>query len=112
MAIHFLFLYHFFIQGIEATSPVELEDVAILFSTLWPALAALFISHGISFIQNFVGHQEYRNKTVGMQMYEPYQRIIFMHLVIIFSAGLMLMTNDSTVVLLLVIVAKIVVDIR
>ena len=112
MAIHFLFLYTIFIQGIESSSSVTLDEVAVLFTTLWPALAALFISHGISFIQNFIGHQEYRNKTVGKQVHEPYQRIIFMHMVIIIGAGLMTIIGDSTVVLMLVIVAKIVVDIR
>ncbi len=112
MAIHFLFLYHIFIQGIDSTSSVKLEEVAIFFTTLWPALAALFISHGISFIQNFIGHQEYRNKTVGKQMHEPYQRIIFMHMVIIIGAFMMSITGDSTMVLMLVIAAKIVVDIR
>ena len=86
--------------------------MAILFTTLWPALAALFISHGISFIQNFIGHQEYRNKTVGKQVHEPYQRIIFMHMVIIIGAFMMSITGDSTLVLMLVIAAKIVVDIR
>jgi hypothetical protein len=112
MAIHFLFLYHIFIQGIDSTSSVKLEEVAIFFTTLWPAIAALFISHGISFIQNFIGHQEYRNKTVGKQMHEPYQRIIFMHMVIIIGAFMMSIMGDSTVVLMLVIAAKIVVDIR
>jgi Family of unknown function (DUF6498) len=112
MAVHFLFLYHIFIQGLESSSSVTLDEVAMLFTTLWPALAALFISHGISFIQNFIGHQEYRNKTVGKQVHEPYQRIIFMHMVIIIGAFMMSIIGDSTVVLMLVIAAKIVVDIR
>lgn len=112
MAVHFLFLNHIFIQGIETSSSVGLEELATLFFTLWPALAGLFISHGISFLQNFIGHQEYKNKTVGKQMHEPYQRIIFMHMVIIIGAALMTMIGDSNVVLMLVIAAKIVVDIR
>jgi hypothetical protein len=112
MAIHFLFLYHIFIQGIESSSTVKLEEVALLFTTLWPALAALFISHGISFILNFIGHQEYRNKTVGKQMHEPYQRIIFMHLVIIIGAFLTSIIGDSIVVLMFIIIAKVVVDVR
>ncbi len=112
MAIHFLFLYHIFIQGVDSSSSVKLEEVAIFFTALWPALAALFISHGISFIQNFIGHQEFKNKTVGKQMHEPYQRIIFMHMVIIIGAGLMTIIGDSTAVLMLIIAAKILVDIR
>ncbi|MCK5359348.1 MAG: hypothetical protein KAJ95_01905, partial [Gammaproteobacteria bacterium] len=111
MAIHFLFLNHLFIHGGDSSS-IKLEEVADLFISLWPALAALFISHGISFIQNFIGHQEYKNKTVGKQIHEPYQRIIFMHMTIIIGAFMISIIGDSTVVLMLVIAAKIVMDVR
>ena len=112
MAIHFLFLYGVFIQVGESSSSASLSEAARLLKALWPALLALFISHGISFFQNFIGRQEYKNITVGKQMHEPYQRIIFMHMVIIIGAGLMGFLDDSHVVLLLVMVAKIAVDVR
>jgi hypothetical protein len=56
MAVHFLFLYTIFVApstGMESGN--ELAEVAQLFITLWPALAALFISHAFSFYTNFLG---------------------------------------------------------
>ena len=46
------------------------------------------------------------------QMSEPYSRIIFMHLVIIFGGGLTLVLGEPTPVLLLVIGVKILLDVR
>jgi len=96
---------------LESSTSVNVEDILILLSALWPALAALFISHGVSFIQNFIGHKEYANRTVAMQMREPYQRIVFMQLVLIIGAALTMLIGDSSTVLLLAIVAKVVVDV-
>jgi len=111
MAIHFMFLHQIFISDMKSSTSVNLEHVLILLSALWPALAALFISHGVSFFQNFIGHKEYANRTVAMQMREPYQRIVFMQLVLIIGAALTMLIGDSSSVLLLAIVAKIVVDV-
>ena len=90
----------------------ELAEVAQLFINLWPALAALFVSHAFSFFKNFLGRQEYKGRTVSTQMTEPYSRIIFMHLVLIFGGGLTLILGELTPVLLIVIALKIYFDIK
>ena len=46
------------ISEMESMSSVGVTDVLILFSDIWPALAALFISHGYSSLQNFIGLRE------------------------------------------------------
>ena len=79
---------------------------------LWPALLALFLSHGLSFFVNFIGRGEYLSRTVKDQMSEPYSRIIFMHLVLIFGGGLTLVIGQATPVLVVVIVLKIWMDLR
>ena len=114
MAGHFLFLYMLFVKGpIEGVSePTGLGEVWQLFYALWPALTALFISHGLSFFQNFINRGEYRERTVKDQMSEPYSRIIFMHVVIIFGGGLTLVLGDATPVILLIIGLKILFDVR
>lgn len=112
MAIHFLFIYTVFVKGIQDSSAGELTEVVQMFASLWPALAMLFISHAYSFYANFLGRKEFRGRTVQDQMSEPYQRIIFMHLAVIFGGGLTMILGESTLVLMILIAAKTWVDIR
>ena len=112
MAVHFMFIYGIFIEGPNNLSGGNLAEVGRLFIDLWPALAALFVSHALSFFSNFVAQGEHRGRTLKHQMSEPYSRIVFMHLVLIFGGGLTLIIGESTPVLLLVIAVKIIVDVR
>lgn len=112
MAIHFLFLYGLFVQGPRDMGGGDLTEVAHMFASLWPALAMLCISHALSFYSNFLGRREYLGRTVQTQMSEPYRRIIFMHLALIFGGGLTMVLGESTPVLILVIAVKIGIDVR
>jgi hypothetical protein len=112
MAVHFLFIYGIFVQGMQDNTGGDLSEVMQMFVDLWPALAALFISHALSFFSNFLGRKEYRGRTVNSQMSEPYSRIVFMHLVLIFGGGLTLVLGEPTPVLLIVIALKIWFDVK
>ena len=113
MAVHFLFIYGFFLQGFHSMdSGGDLLEVAQLFIDLWPALVALFISHGYSFWFNFVVRKEYLGRTLKDQMGEPYNRIVFMHLIIIFGGGITMFLGEPTLVILAMIVIKIYLDLR
>ena len=112
MAVHFLFIWGIFVKGFEDSSGGDLAEVGRMFVHLWPALAALFISHGISFFRNFIGRGEYIGREVRKQMAEPYARIVMMHLVLIFGGGLSIILGGPTAVLLLVIAGKIWFDVR
>lgn len=108
MAGHFLFIYYFFVRGIDASGPEPDVWVALpdLFVPLWPALAALFISHGVSFFTNYIGRREYVGVEVKTQMAEPYKRIIVMHLTIIFGGMLTMIFRTPTAALFLLIALK------
>jgi hypothetical protein len=114
MAVHFLFLYTIFIEGGVSAGQESgsLDGVVALFVGLWPALLALFLSHGYSFLGNFLGRAEFRGSSVQQQMSQPYSRIIFMHLVLILGGGLALVLGEPTPVLMLVIALKIALDVR
>lgn len=114
MAVHFLFIYSIFIEGMDeqGSSGGDLAEVALLFSSLWPALVALFLSHAYSFYANFLARGEYRGRTVKDQMSEPYSRIIFMQMVLIFGGGLTMMLGSPVPVLLIMIALKIFFDIK
>ena len=115
MAVHFLFIYGIFVEGFGkggSATGGDLTEVAALFVSLWPALLALFLSHGFSFFTNFIGRGEYRGRSVKDQMGEPYSRIVFMHLVLIFGGGLTLVLGSPAPVLLVVIALKVWFDLR
>jgi len=112
MAVHFLFIYGIFVQGLQDNTGGDLSEVAQMFISLWPALAVLFASHAFSFFSNFLGRKEYLGRTVQKQMSEPYGRIVAMHLVIILGGGLSLILGETTLILIVVIAIKIWFDVR
>lgn len=53
---------------------------------LWFGLIALALSHGISFVYNFLFRQEYLKVDPGTLMGAPYGRIVILHVALIFGA--------------------------
>lgn len=75
------------------------------------SVAALLISHGISFRQNFIGKGEYLTKSLPAQMFQPYGRIVILHIAIIFGAVPVLLLGSPLPLLLLLVLMKTVIDI-
>lgn len=82
---HLIFITAFFLQAEWGTSFQKIG--ADLFS-MGLLIIPLFISHGFSFFTNFLGKKEYEKITPNEAMFEPYPRIIVMHLAIIVGAFL------------------------
>ncbi len=77
----------------------------------WPALG-LFVSHGISFIKNFINGQQYLSLDIKKIMMRPYKRIMLMHVAIIIGGVLVMKLGSPVVLLCVLILLKIGVDIR
>jgi len=114
MVVHFLFIYTIFVKQLQGgnAGSGELAEVALLFTSLWPGLVALIVSHAFSFFSNFLGRREYRGRTVNDQMTEPYSRIIFMQLTLILGGGLTMVLGSPVPVLLIMIALKIFFDVK
>jgi hypothetical protein len=114
MAIHFMFLYQIFLRGFNATTsePGALEAIMPLFTELWPALLALFASHGVSFVMNFIGRREYEGTKVQDLMRAPYARIFVMQITIILGGFVATISDDPLPMLVLLIAIKIVADLK
>lgn len=114
MAIHFLFVYEIFVRGLGAkgAEPPLGEALAGVFVPLWPALLALAVSHGISFALNFLRRGERAGATMKELMAAPYKRVVLMQLTLIFGGGAALALNDTRPVLALLVVLKILADLR
>ncbi len=127
-AVHGFFLMHFFKIG-TGSSPFDngyhwlgpLIFLQLLFSVIakiWAskppemiwAVIGLTISHGISFVENYILGQEYKTSSLKKLMHQPYQRIIIMHIAIL-AGGIFVMQLDSPLPLMIILVLlKITVD--
>ena len=112
MAGHFLFIDSFFVRGIDATgqAPGAREALQAIFDPLWFSLAGLFISHGVSFFDNFLGRREYAGTTMKALMIAPYNRIVVMQLALIFGGWIIMLLKNPVPALALLVLLKTALD--
>jgi hypothetical protein len=120
-AVHGFFLLTFFKIGsdLDAFGPGEpwmgpFVFLQLLYSVVmqlwksrppgleWPVLG-LAVSHGLSFVKNFLFGQEYLSLKLNEIMMRPYKRIVLMHVAII-AGGVFIMMLGSPVALLCVLI--------
>jgi hypothetical protein len=71
----------------------------------------LFISHGISFVQNYILKKEYKSMNMQKLMNQPYKRIVILHLAIIAGAAPIMALGSPVFLLMLLVAGKIWLDI-
>ncbi len=120
-AVHGFFLMHFFKIG-TGSSPFDngnewwgpfifiqllLSVIAKIWASKPPemiwAVIGLTISHGISFVENYILGQEYKTSSLKKLMHQPYQRIVVMHIAII-AGGIFVMKLNSPLPLMIILV--------
>jgi hypothetical protein len=107
MAMHFLFIYAFFLHGLGGgPEPAFGEVLRGVFVPLWAPMAALFISHGISFFTNFIGRREYASASLGKLMNAPYSRIVMMQVTLIFGGWIIMLLKSPIGALVLLVAMK------
>jgi len=77
---------------------------------LWLAAAALATSHLWSFFVNYLGKGEYRRTVVPLLMFQPYARIIVLHVAILLGAFFAFALGSNVVVLIVLIIGKTMLD--
>jgi len=92
-----------FFAFIQVLLNVVREAFSIMTPEMRLGLLALFGSHGISFVYNYLIKGEYARTNPGKLMAAPYARVVVMHVAII-AGGFALMALKSPAVLLLVLV--------
>ena len=98
---------------------LPVEDLAaefgagsIVVSGLTLLFLALFVSHGVSFFQNFIDRTEYVDRETRAQMCEPYGRIIIMQCALLIGGVLVSAFNSALPILLLLILFKTAIDLH
>lgn len=112
-AVHGLFVISLFGDMGEASG--RLPDPALvsrIISEQHLALpvAGLVLSHGYSFVVNFLLRGEYRNVTTRELMVRPYRRIVLLHVTLLAAGGLLTALDAPVLGLVLLIVLKIIMD--
>ena len=75
------------------------------------AMLALVLSHGFSFVWNFILRGEYLATNVAVLMAQPYGRVVVLHVAIIGSGFLIVAMGAPTAGLTLLVMLKIVLDV-
>jgi hypothetical protein len=108
----------FFIFHYGMFTAVHGVFVLVLFGMPKMSLVALIatagvmvLSHGESFLQNYIGRKEYLKSTVDSLFGQPYGRIVVVHMTIILGAFLSLGLHSHWGALIVMIVLKTSVDI-
>ena len=113
MTGHFLLIYSLFLRGlIPGRAPGATAELSAIFLPIWTSIAALFISHGVSFVTNFIGQREYDGASVKALMTAPYNRIVVMHLTLIFGGWIVLLLGMPTGALVILLLLKTAVDLQ
>ncbi|MFK7793826.1 MAG: DUF6498-containing protein [Gammaproteobacteria bacterium] len=119
MTIFFSFHYGMFCFG-HGTFLVdlfggELDSIPaaihiVMQGSLQLALIALVVSHGFSFMKNYLIAGEFREMSISEVMFSPYKRIIVLHVFIIFSGMVLQSFGVTQTGLIILAIVKIIAD--
>jgi uncharacterized protein DUF6498 len=110
---HFLLIYGLFLRGnTGGRTPGAAAELSAVFIPIWTSIAALFISHGVSFFTNFMGQREYEDASVSALMTAPYNRVLVMHFTLIFGGWIILLLGTPTGALVVLLAVKTLLDLR
>lgn len=105
------FKWPFILVFLELLINVVKQIYLIIPSQMKIAVLSLFISHGISFIHNYLLKGEYKNTKNQNLMAGPYGRVILMHITILGGGFLAMTMGSPAAILLILIILKTFVDI-
>ncbi|CAN1541267.1 hypothetical protein MCEMSEM23_01772 [Rhabdaerophilaceae bacterium] len=74
------------------------------------ALLGLVLSHGVSFVINFLGRGEYRQVSANQLMHGPYPRIVVLHCTIILGGMMVQALGAPVYAVIILVLVKIIVD--
>ena len=111
-AVHGIFVFVLF-GGSQNTPSASGDPFAIELPDWWTIAAiSLFLSHGVSFVTNFLGRREYLAVSPSEQMREPYSRVMVLHVTILAGGFLIAILGTPVAALGLLVVLKTAIDVR
>src|SRR6185436_6133118 len=102
--VHGVFIFTIFGREAGGFGPFGgFDNFLHIFSAehLWWCVAALAASHLWSFAVNYLGRGEYRRTAVLILMFQPYGRIVVLHIAILIGGFIAFMLGSNVLVLLI-----------
>jgi len=118
--VHGLFIVAFFGQSgffsnsTDGSVPNELFSggfIDTLANNFGWALLSMVLSHGLSLALNYFGQREYLKANIVEMMFQPYKRIVVLHLTILLGAFLAMGLGSPMIALIFMAILKIIVDV-
>jgi hypothetical protein len=81
------------------------------FQWIWLPLLLMFVSHGVSYVTNFIGNGEYERVSFQDLFIQPYSRIVVMHITIIIGGFMVQALGSPPAALMVMVVLKTGIDI-
>jgi len=123
-AVHGLFVFLLFkipvpdnLFNYRTANPVEyLQHVIAGLLQFFPhvlhlSFIALVVSHGVSFLLNFLGQGEFRRTTVQKVLFSPYGRIVILHITILLGGFVIMVMGSPFYALLMLVLLKTAIDV-
>lgn len=106
LIIIFLMLYGFFtlIHGVLLLVLFGSAKIGII--SLLISMASLFISHGVSYKQNYIAKEEYKKTSLFFLFIQPCKRIFITHFVVLFGGMVCLATGTKFFSLITLVILK------
>lgn len=114
MFAHFMVLFAMYSSSVEELgTQAQPEDYyrLVLEQLNWMAVAALFISHGWSFIENYMGRREHERLSPMQAMGLPYKRMVITHVALLAGGFFLIEKGQPLAGLVILILLKIAMDI-
>lgn len=108
--VHGVFVFTLLGKGAGEPFPGWAAAGALFQGGIPLALAALVVSHGVSFVRNDLMGRECRDTTVHARMFAPYPRIVVLHLAILFGAFAIQALGSPVFLLALLVIGKTILD--
>ena len=110
--VHGIFVLFLFGPKTNAGPSVALFETSIREARIGFAVLAIIVSHGYSFVVNYLGSGEFRRASPPQLMTQPYARVVVLHLTIMTGGFATMALGAPMAALLVLIVLKTAIDYR
>ena len=109
--VHGMFVLALFGPGGPSMSPAALL-AAVRAAGIGYGVLAIALSHGFSFVHNYLGSGEYQRTSTSALMAQPYARVVVLHITILAGGFLTQAVGAPALALVVLIAAKTGIDLR